>query len=471
LLFVKQTNCMRPKPSKHKLPLTNSVGGLLRGAVLTLGLATVIVAPVSPAEEVARRVAKVDAKEEGKSPAPAEPRSAEDALKKGIEYLLKQQQPDGGWGQGGGWRQDLNKTGGRVDDKKAEDPSDVGNTCVSLMALVRNGDTSAKGDHKDSAAKAFDFICRYVEKADEDSIYVTPVRDTQLQVKIGAYVDTFLAGWVLSELKSNLPDEDAEKRRAAALDKVVRKIEKNQKTDGTFAGNTGWAAVLSQGLCSKALNGAARSGANVSQQVLEKDKEGNLAGLDVAKGAFTAPASPTAEPSSAGVSLYRETAKLGGLWEKSRTNDQLRQKAEKVLADKDAPAPKKAEAQQQLDSFAQDQKAAQAATKAVAGNLNNAKYVAGFGNNGGEEFLSYLNLTESLRDQGGKEWDEWKPKVKMTVSGAQNEDGSWAGHHCITGRTFCTSTALLALLAEKTPVPVKVTSVTPTGSDKVSSKE
>ena len=28
----------------------------------------------------------------------------------------------------------------------------------------------------------------------------------------------------------------------------------------------------------------------------------------------------------------------------------------------------------------------------------------------------------------------------------QNDDGSWTGHHCITGRTFCTSTALLVLL-------------------------
>jgi hypothetical protein len=191
----------------------------------------------------------------------------------------------------------------------------------------------------------------------------------------------------------------------------------------------------------------------------------------VAKGAFTSPASPTAEPSSAGVSLYRETAKLGGLWEKSRTNEQLRKQAEKVIGDTNAPAPEKAQARQQLEGIAQDEKAAQAATRAVAGNLSNSKYVAGFGNNGGEEFLSYLNLTESLRDQGGKEWDNWKPQMKTTVCGAQNADGSWAGQHCITGRTFCTSTALLALLAEKTQAPVKVSSVTPPASEKVASGE
>jgi squalene cyclase len=36
----------------------------------------------------------------------------------------------------------------------------------------------------------------------------------------------------------------------------------------------------------------------------------------------------------------------------------------------------------------------------------------------------------------------------------QNADGSWTGHHCITGRTFCTSAALLVLMVDRSPVPV-----------------
>ena len=35
----------------------------------------------------------------------------------------------------------------------------------------------------------------------------------------------------------------------------------------------------------------------------------------------------------------------------------------------------------------------------------------------------------------------------------QNADGSWAGHHCITGRTFCTATALLVLMGDRAPEP------------------
>src|SRR4029453_9693194 len=78
------------------------------------------------------------------------------------------------------------------------------------------------------------------------------------------------------------------------------------------------------------------------------------------------------------------------------------------------------------------------------------RYVAGFGNNGGEEFLSYLNLGESMGERGGKDWEDWRAKMQSTLCSAQNEDGSWAGQHCITGRTFCTSSALLTLLVDRT---------------------
>jgi len=34
-------------------------------------------------------------------------------------------------------------------------------------------------------------------------------------------------------------------------------------------------------------------------------------------------------------------------------------------------------------------------------------------------------------------------------TGIQNQDGTWTGHHCITGRTFCTSAALLVLTVDR----------------------
>ena len=446
--------------SKTIMPLTGSVCGLITG--LALAFTSAVWTPGAFAKEPAQRTA--EAQREPKPETKTAARSPDEALRAGLEYLRKQQQSDGGWGQGGGWRQGRDQQGGRVEGANVEDPADLGNTCVSLVALLRAGDSPTQGENRDAARKAFEFICRHIEKADDASLYVTPVRDTQLQVKIGTYVDTFLAGWALSEMKGRVADEDAEKRRAAALDKVVAKIERNQKDDGSFAENKGWAAVLSQGLCSKALNSAARSGTKVSAQALDKDQKQNLAGLDVAKGDFSAPTT-AAEPSSAGISLYREAAKLGGLREKTKSNVARKVEAQKRIADPAAPAPEKARAQEELKQFAADDQASEVAQKAVAGKLGDSRYVAGFGNNGGEEFLSYLNVGESLRERGGKEWNAWKEKMQATLCSAQNEDGSWAGHHCITGRTFCTSTALLTLLIDRAPAGSVITTAAPPKSE------
>jgi hypothetical protein len=433
----------------HAHPSVRNWPGQLR---LTLAACAVVALthPMNAEERTSRSTVAKKAPAANVEPAAPnrEPASLEDSVKQGLEFLLKQQQDTGGWGQGGGWRQNSKQSGGRVEGKDVEDPADLGNTCVGLMALLRSGHSPLAGEHKVAAAKAFEFICRQVERADDDSPYVTSVRDTQLQVKIGQFVDTFLAGWTLSELKGRIP-EDLEKRRAAAVDKVVKKIEKHQKDDGAFAGNAGWASVLSQGLCSKALNSAARSGAKVSQSALDKDQKQNEAGLDRAKGAFAA--ATAAEPSSAGVNLYREAAKLGGLWEKNLTNVETRKSAEATLNDPATPAADKSEARAKLERIQVEDQAAQAATRAVAGKLGDDRFVAGFGNNGGEEFLSFLTIGEALCAKGGKDWEDWKKKASLTIRTAQNADGGWSGQHCITGRTFCTGTALLVLNVGRQP--------------------
>ncbi|MBI3857782.1 MAG: hypothetical protein HY293_19035, partial [Planctomycetes bacterium] len=82
--------------------------------------------------------------------------------------------------------------------------------------------------------------------------------------------------------------------------------------------------------------------------------------------------------------------------------------------------------------------------------LGAANFVAGFGSMGGEEFVSYLNISDSLLRAGGKEWADWNGKIKERLVKLQNQDGTWAGHHCITGRVACTSSAVMTLLAERT---------------------
>ena len=78
--------------------------------------------------------------------------------------------------------------------------------------------------------------------------------------------------------------------------------------------------------------------------------------------------------------------------------------------------------------------------------LSDAQYVRGFGSMGGEEFFSYLNISESMRRAGGKPWHDWNENITAQLVGLQNQDGTWAGHHCITGRVAVTSAAILTLL-------------------------
>ena len=101
----------------------------------------------------------------------------------------------------------------------------------------------------------------------------------------------------------------------------------------------------------------------------------------------------------------------------------------------------------------------------LAANVRNDRFVAGFGSNGGEEFLSFLNISEALLVKGGKDWEEWDAKMTKGLEKAQNGDGSWSGQHCITGKTFCTATALLVLMADRAPVPTAGSSPAPKVSD------
>ncbi len=205
-------------------------------------------------------------------PAPSPPRPLGPVANQGLAWLAKTQNADGGWGQGGGWRTNISgKQGGRVVGDNVADPSDIGNTSIVLQCFLRSGAKLENGDYSAVTARAADFLLREIAKADADSLYVTSVRDTQLQSKIGLYVDTFLAAQILSDLKGKFPDPANEKKRGELLDMVVAKIAKHQPDDGAFAGNQGWAASISQGLCSKALNSAWASGAKVDLAILEKD--------------------------------------------------------------------------------------------------------------------------------------------------------------------------------------------------------
>ncbi|MEM7187956.1 MAG: hypothetical protein AAF466_15010, partial [Bacteroidota bacterium] len=74
--------------------------------------------------------------------------------------------------------------------------------------------------------------------------------------------------------------------------------------------------------------------------------------------------------------------------------------------------------------------------------------MSGFGNNGGEEFLSFLQTGESMVVNQDDDWKKWYDDMSGRILKIQNQDGSWNGHHCITSPVFCTATSILLLTVE-----------------------
>jgi len=106
---------------------------------------------------------------------------------------------------------------------------------------------------------------------------------------------------------------------------------------------------------------------------------------------------------------------------------------------------------QALEQLSRTKESQQKNAKEIAdinGRLSDPKFVEGYGSIGGEEFFSYLNIGDSLRRLGGKEWSDWHSKITAKILKLQNEDGTWAGQHCITGRVAVTSAAIMNLTTD-----------------------
>jgi len=397
---------------------------------------------------------------------PPKPLSA--SVKKGLDWLVEHQLAGGGWGEGEESPQ-MRQSGS--EHESLRDKPNVADTCIAALALLRSGSTPREGLYRDAIAKAVRFVRSQVEESDAESLSVTPVKGTRVQQKLGPNIDTFLASMLLAEVKGRMPDEGSDKAVELALAKVVRKIERHQKEDGSFDGQ-GWAPILAQAMCGKGINRARQAGVSVPEIVLARAENSakmafqasspamaggigrGIAGdsLSISRSSGRAMGFVTG---AAGVELYSRAASVGVLQDSVNTSKVLAKSLEAKFANS-RDKKERESAKEKLAQIADTEKVQQEAQASVIARLNDKQFVAGFGSNGGEEFLSYMNLAESLVVKGGDEWKRWDSEMTANLNRVQNSDGSWSGHHCITGRTFCTSTALLVLLADRTPIPAGV---------------
>jgi hypothetical protein len=366
-----------------------------------------------------------------------EPKPLGDSVKTGLEWLSKNQLKDGSWGQG----EESQNMG--VNGEIAYQ-GNVADSCIAILALYRSGSTPVEGPYKEQITRGVDYVIGQVNASDKESLFVTDVRGTRVQSKIGTYVDTFLASLMLAELKGHMGSAKANEGLEVALNKVITKIENHQAEGGGWD-SQGWAPVLSQSIAAKGLNRARQMGADVDDKTLDKAQKFAENQVD-ASGAISA-------DGAAGVSLYAVSANAASMQERANTND----REEKDYRDKAKNAPTAEErqtAQSKVDMIVKERKSNEDANKNTVAKIKDPSFVSGFGSNGGEEFLSYMNISEALVVKGGKEWQEWDQSMNQNLSRIQNPDGSWSGHHCITGKTFCTASALLVLTADRMTLPV-----------------
>lgn len=350
-----------------------------------------------------------------------------------LDWLAQAQHDDGTWGAGSSSRQN-------VRDPHAV-KGDPATTSFAAMAFLRSGHTPKKGKYKEVVRRATEALVQVVEQAPAEGPRITNLTGTQPQAKMGAYVDTSLTARFLARVLKEFPKKDKLRKRVdKAIDKCIAKIQSSQQKDGTWKGG-GWAPVLQSSLAGQALEIAQAAGKDVDQDALERARKNQKSNFDPNSGKVKADA-------AAGVELYAfagaqratasETWEANELLDKAKKEGKLPQAAKPTAENLRKIGVREEKAKQLAQSVVQNEQQA----KRVQ---NDNALLTGFGNNGGEEFLSYLMTSESLVITGGEAWKSWDEKMHRRMRKIQSSNGSWTGHHCITSPVFCTSAVIQCL--------------------------
>lgn len=375
-----------------------------------------------------------------------EPQPIAPFVEKGLVWLAKAQHKDGGWGAGSHANQQE-----KDPHKVLVDPA---TTAFTACAFLRAGHTLDRGAYKDNVRRATEYLIKVVDAAPQSGPRITDLTGTQIQSKLGETIDTAMAMHFFVRLLPNLPKDDPLAAGVnRCIDKCLAKLQASQAADGGWGQGSGWAPVLQSSLNCSSLELAQSMGRKVDEQSLDRARAFQKGNVNARTGAADA------SKGGAGVELYAYSGGQRAGASEARAAKELVDQAKaqgKVAAD--APVNADSIGVALSSSGPQAEPAAQAKAgklydayqrnEAVLNRLDDERLLSGFGNNGGEEFLSYMLTSESLIIAGGEKFPKWNAKLHERLAKVQNADGTWSGSHCITSPVFCTAAVAQCLTAD-----------------------
>jgi hypothetical protein len=352
--------------------------------------------------------------------------SMEDAL----EWLAKAQLNNGGYGAGSHARQNI------MDPHAVK--ADPATTAMAAMAFLRYDGSLQNGRYSKQIKKAMMYLMEQVENAEPNSSNITDLTGTQIQTKLGQNIDVALTSQFFTNSMDFISDSQLKARVKKCNQICVNKIQNAQADNGSTKG-AGWAGVLQSSFAANALETAQEKGVKVDEKKLDKAR-------DYQKQNFDADNNNVKTEDGAGVMLYSISSSSRASAKEARVAKEKIQEAKKAGKIKSTDVSTNNLMDAGLtESEALRYETAYKVNQAASKQAQRDDVMTGFGNDGGEEFLSHLQTGEGMIMSKDMQWKKWYDNVSGKLLKAQNNDGSWNGHHCITSPVFCTATCLLIL--------------------------
>lgn len=276
-------------------------------------------------------------------------------------------------------------------------PSDVSCSAAVGLALLSQGNTAMEGPH----ARRIRGLAQYlVNQVQAGSINNT--KNTSIKADLSPEVDFFFTALFLSQILGE--DRDASPMIRMALLKLVQYVSRSQRNDGHWGMDArsphlgtvmGWLALRGAYFAGFKVEGSA---VRVAQYLIQQMKAAvGRQGRDM---------------------MFKHSAGIRVLYSMSMENEPIARKA--------------------FDDV----------IRFITRDYTSFKRA------GGEEYLSFHLVTDTMLKVGGSTWKAWYQPARDKIIDVQNSDGSWTGYSCINSRTFCTAMTLLSLTAPNRYLPI-----------------